>query len=602
MKYCFLKDKLWSYFGTFTLPVFLFGMIFLALIYIQEKDKVQEKMKNSLELAERQIDFFTSDSTAFQIYLGSEQRMGQFFRIFHTDSIDFESGIALKFLSAYMVALKNSRPDIYSVYFYLDNDSGRVITSEKMIDTIGEGLTDKEWLPPLLKMRGNESGAQVRRIPGSAYAEGTEVFSLFRRFPNYKGGIVINYELEDQKERLQQMTAFEKQYMVIADGMGNFLFSNYDLEEKEQKKIGEWLNGNRRDRTIRIDGKNYLIDSLMDETNTFCAVTMIPYHVMAQAFFSNMRIFIFLILILTVSSACLAYYRAVYNYKQLGEMIDIFDRAEKKLPLPEKPSGKDSVYNVILNNIIRTFLRNNYLQMQLSERKNRQIAAQLQALQYQINPHFLFNTLQAINYEIFSITNGKYGNANRMVENLSDLLRFSLDASAHEVTVREEVENCKKYVDIQKLREDRSFSVEWEISPKVETQKMRRLLLQPLVENAISHGLRYREGGRLRIAIRKKQNRVIFKIIDNGVGIGKEELAVLQKKLVEGTAEELEPEHIGLQNVNQRLLLTYGKEAALHIMSRKNMGTIQFFSLAYRIEDSESSEPGNPNRKKDIHS
>ena len=58
MKYCFLKDKLWSYFGTFTLPVFLFGMIFLALIYIQEKDKVQEKMKNSLELAERQIDFF----------------------------------------------------------------------------------------------------------------------------------------------------------------------------------------------------------------------------------------------------------------------------------------------------------------------------------------------------------------------------------------------------------------------------------------------------------------------------------------------------------------------------------------------------------------
>ncbi|HJC24606.1 MAG TPA: sensor histidine kinase [Candidatus Eisenbergiella merdavium] len=588
MKYRFLKDKLWVYLGTFTLPVFLLGMLFLSLIYVQERGKVQEKMGNSLELAARHMDSFISDSTAFQIYLGSGQRMGQFFRIFHSDSIDFESGIALKFLSAYMVALKSSRTDIHSVYFYLDNEDGRIITSEDNIETLGSGLADDEWLDPLLTMKGNETRAVVRGMPGSGYEKDVEMFSLFRRFPNYKGGIVINYALEEQKERLRQTAAFEKQYMMVADSAGQLLFSNYELGEEEQKMLSLWLAGQDEKGTVALNGRRWLIERAYEETGAFCVVTMVPYAVVNQILFSNMRIFIFLVPVLTMASAFLAYYRTRRNYEQLDEIIDIFDRAEKKLSLPEEHAGKDSVYGEILNNIIRTFLRNNQLQMQLAERKNRQTAAQLQALQYQINPHFLFNTLQAINYEILAISEGEYGNANRMVEDLSDMLRYSLDSFGQEVTVREEVENCKKYVDIQKMREDRSFAVEWEIDPRVEKQRIRRLLLQPLVENAVSHGLKYRENGRLRIAIRPEGGNVVFKVVDNGKGIAREELRQIRSRLEEGLKEELEIEHIGLQNVNQRLILTYGETAALRVLSRESVGTIQLFRLPFRAEEGEN--------------
>ena len=585
IKYRFLKDKLWAYFGTFTIPVFLLGMVFLSNIYVQERDKIQEKLGNSLELAVSHVDSYDSDATAFQIYLTSEQRMGQFYRIFHSGSIDFESGIALKYLSAYMVALKNSRADIHSVYFYLDNEYGMVITSEKNIERIGTELTDDQWLELLLSMKGNETKAEVRRIPGTSYSEAVEVLSLFRRFPNYKGGIVINYELKRQEARLQQMTFYDRQYLMITDNSGRVLLSNYELGEREQNVLSQWMKGQEEKGTVLLGNRYYLIDRMENETGSLYVITMVPYQVVNQIFFSNMRIFIFLVLFLTVASAYLAYYRAVGNYRELDEIIEIFDRAEKKLPIPAEHRGKDSVYSLILNNIIRTFLRNNNLQMQLAEREKKQITAQLQALQYQINPHFLFNTLQAINYEIFAISRGQYGNANKMVENLSDLLRYSLDATGQEVSVREEVENCKKYVDIQKMREDRRFVVEWEIDPAVEKQKIRRLLLQPLLENAISHGLKYREEGRLRVAIRKMCEQVIFKVIDNGKGIPKEKLQSLQKTLDEGTQKELGAEHIGLQNVNQRLILTYGKAAALHIVSKENIGTIQYFQIAFQDFD-----------------
>lgn len=307
-------------------------------------------------------------------------------------------------------------------------------------------------------------------------------------------------------------------------------------------------------------------------------VSLIPNKAANQVFLSNMWSLIVLVAATTIGSAYLAYDRAVRNYKQLYGIIEIFDRAEKNQELPKQITEKDSVYNQILNNIVRTFLENSYLQIQLSERKYRQISAQMLALQYQINPHFLFNTLQAINYEILTITKGKTGNANKMLENLSDVLRYSLDSPECDVSIREEVEICKKYVDIQKMREDRHFSMEWEIDPEIEGYRIPRMLLQPLLENSLSHGLKYKKDGRLRVAIRKRKDDIYFKVIDNGDGISSEKTALLRERL-EKTKDEFESKHIGLTNVNQRLILAYGEKAGIHIFSKEGIGTIQWFKI-----------------------
>lgn len=576
MKYTFLKDKLLVYLGTFTFPVLLLGLLFLGGVYLREQNKVQDKLQISLDLAVDHMDSFYTDLDAFQNYLGSAQRMGQFYNIFRSNAIDYDSANALRYLSAYMVSLESARTDVESIYFYLDNPCKRVVTSEKYIEN-ADLMKDQGWIETLIGMKGNETLATVRES-GSTYSSSGKVFSMFRRYPNWKGGMVLNYQLEEQKKKMQQMTYYEGQYLLLFDQQGELLFSNYELEPEEKEELISVMKDDPEAKRIRLKGGYYLTDMAMNTAGSLYVVTLAPHSVVNQVFLSNMKTLIFLVLITTVASAYLAYDRAVRNYQQLYSIVDIFDRAEKNLELPELTEKKESLYSHILNNIIHTFLENSYLQIQLSERRYRQISAQMLALQYQINPHFLFNTLQAINYEILTVTQGKAGNANRMVENLSDLLRYALDTSKEDVSIREEVDICKKYIDIQKMREDRDFVVEWEIAPQIESCRIQRMLLQPLLENAISHGLRFKERGRLRVAIRNEKNQICFKVIDNGVGISKEKQVRLRERL-ERTKDEFESEHIGLTNVNQRLILAYGEDSGIRIFSKEGIGTIQYFRI-----------------------
>lgn len=591
MKYRFMKEKLLVYLATFTLPVLVMGMLLIAEVYWQERRMAQDRLSNSLQLAKEYMDAFYLDSDAFQIFLASGQRMAQFYSTFQSGIVDYDSANALQYLFAYMVSLKSSREDIDSVYFYLNNDYRRVMTSEKRIED-GDTMADKGWMDILLAMKGNQTSAKVRSVENAVRFPEGKVFSIFRRLPNLKGGTVINYSLEDQREKLDKMVFYEGQFLAVLDSGGQELFSNYRPEAQMRQELFSWIMEHPGESHMKCGKEHFMVHTETDKTGMFRIVTAVPYRTVNQALFSNMRTLIFLICVTTVASAYLAYDRAARNYNQLYGIIDIFDRAEKNLKLPQRSEESGNVYDQILNNIIRTFLDNSYLKMQLSERKYRLTAAQVQALQYQINPHFLFNTLQAINYEILEISGGQQKNANRMVENLSDLLRYSLDAAREDADIREEVEICKKYVEIQKLREDGSFFSEWEIDPGVEQMKIKRMLLQPLLENAISHGLKLQRGGRLRTAIYKAGDQVVFKVVDNGRGIPPGELERLRKRLNETgeeTINEFETEHIGLANVNQRLVLAYGQAARIHILSRENMGTIQYFKIDYsRIKGNEN--------------
>lgn len=581
MKYRFLKEKLSVYLAAFVLPVLLLGTLMIAVGYGQERQRAQDRLSNSLQLAQEYMNTLYLDSDAFQIFLASGQRMAQFYNTFQSGSVDYESANALQYLYAYMVSLKSSRMDIDSVYFYLNNDNRWVMTSEKRIES-GDTMADGGWIDMLLEMKGNQTSLVVRSAADSARFPEGKTFSIFRRLPNLKGGTVINYKLEKQRAQLDKMTFYEGQYLTVLDCDGQELFSNDEPEAEVKQALLSWAAAHEGDARIRLGRELFMVHAKRDLGSGFCVVTAVPYRVVNRDFLSNMRTLIFLVCVTTVTSGYLAWDRAARNYEQLYGIIDIFDRAEKNQELPARMEGGRTVYDQILNNIIRTFLDNSYLKMQLSQRRYKQIAAQLQALQYQINPHFLFNTLQAINYEILEISGGEQKNANRMVENLSDLLRYSLDAARQDAEISKEVEICKEYVEIQKLREDGNFCAEWDIDPQMEHLEIKRMLLQPLLENAISHGIKFRKGGRIRTGIYGIGDQVLFKVVDNGRGISPERLEQLKKRLNE-TQEEmmsgLEAEHIGLCNVNQRLVLAYGESARIHILSRENMGTIQYFKI-----------------------
>lgn len=178
MKYRFLRNELFVYIGSFTLPVLLVGIISLTGLYLREQGKAKDRLQSSLQLAIDYSESFLEDTNAFQVYLGSAQRMAQFFKVFKNDKIDYDSANALRYLSAYIISLGKTRADSDSIYFYMDNAYGRVLTSGGSHIEDFSKMADQGWLKILMDMKPDETKIVIREMENSvALKEKTSVFS-----------------------------------------------------------------------------------------------------------------------------------------------------------------------------------------------------------------------------------------------------------------------------------------------------------------------------------------------------------------------------------------------------------------------------------------
>jgi two-component system, sensor histidine kinase YesM len=176
--------------------------------------------------------------------------------------------------------------------------------------------------------------------------------------------------------------------------------------------------------------------------------------------------------------------------------------------------------------------------------------AELEALTAQINPHFLFNTLNAIN-SLAMIEEAEQ--TGQMIESLSDILRYYLQAGQKEISLREELHLIEQYLKIQKTRFGKRLNTEMNICGDIERFRIPPMLLQPIIENAVKHGLEPKEGpGSLEISANVEKEKLLIKIIDDGIGIPVEMLEELKKDSLK------EKEHIGVRNVKRRMEMFYG--------------------------------------------
>jgi len=198
---------------------------------------------------------------------------------------------------------------------------------------------------------------------------------------------------------------------------------------------------------------------------------------------------------------------------------------------------------------------------------------QLRNLQLQINPHFLYNTLETIGAiaainNVFEIT--------ELTEKLGDIFRYSLGNNQKEfVTVKQELLYTQNYIYIQKVRFGDKFKVHYNVEKSVNQRTILRFVLQPLVENAINHGLGKKEGkGTLMISIYEDVERLVIEIKDDGVGMSQEQINYLTDHIDKMNSEaEKKKMGIGIQNVNQRIKLTYGFEYGIKIKSTLHQGS-----------------------------
>ncbi len=190
---------------------------------------------------------------------------------------------------------------------------------------------------------------------------------------------------------------------------------------------------------------------------------------------------------------------------------------------------------------------------------------ELKALQAQINPHFLYNTLDSI---AWMCEQGRSGDAVKMIHALARLFRISISRGHELIPIAKEIEHAENYLEIQKYRYKNQFTYSFDVDPGCLDYYCNKITLQPIIENAIMHGLDLMvDEGRIQVCVSQDGDDIVFRVRDNGVGMSAEQVrAILEEDAQDRTG-------IGIKNVNDRLRIYFGGQYGLHITSELDVGT-----------------------------
>ncbi len=358
----------------------------------------------------------------------------------------------------------------------------------------------------------------------------------------------------------------------IFNERNELLFRNglpFSLNKINEKIDFSKLTGNA---TINADidsVKCLVLIKLLPSVNWF-VTGIIPY----STIFRNLRIALQLVLLIglifTIAAVLVSYSIARTITRPLLKITDAMHSYEKSGSLTRidiKASGElqylANVYNRLVTQI-NDFIRNIYREQEEKRKAElKSLQYELDYLQAQINPHFIHNTLNAIGYQA-----EKEGNkvVYDSLKSFNILLRAAISGTEELISIKEEITLVENFIRIQRLRYGDTFSIEYNIDPKLLPEMIPKLILQPLVENAIFHGVEPSENpGRISIVIRGRDDLIVIKVIDNGVGM---DIPVLNFK-----SSDRKFNKIGLENVDERIKILFGKKFGLTVKSRKNSGT-----------------------------
>jgi len=257
---------------------------------------------------------------------------------------------------------------------------------------------------------------------------------------------------------------------------------------------------------------------------------------------------------------------------RLSEITDQVAKGDLAVRSDIKTGAEVGVLNDSLNTMIDKICE---LVEQVKKEQIRLRKAEFELLQAQINPHFLYNTLDAI---VWLAESGEQQMVVDMVENLSDFFRTSLNQGKDVVTVREELEHVRSYLEIQKVRYQDILRFEIDVPEAVHKYLIPKITIQPLVENALYHGIKNKRGlGTIVIKGSCGEEGFVLQVSDNGIGMTEERLVQVREG-IENKAPN-EKDIYGLYNVNERIRLNFGEKYYISLESAYMEGTTVYINL-----------------------
>lgn len=571
----FFMKRFRNYFLLLIIPTFLVFLISFFVVNSQINRELDGRAKNTLSNVNTNLDFVVSSVVYQNDQLTNNSYMVLALKklLQRETNIQYSDAIYLRNIKTMMWSIVQSYPYIQSVYLYLDGYDS-FFSSQDGVAWLSKA-SDSGWWNSYSGMNPELDNMVESRVI-SLSGRDREVLTIYQRMLLLDGVVVMNIGVEQYRQLLDKILLDKDETVLLYNENGELLFS-WDENMEEAGKAFNLLSDSlerKQNKWVKIGGEPYLLHTEFNDRYSMYLVSLIPRSSRNGKLFQMLKLFLVIFLINSVAMMFLAYFTTKRTFKQLYYMIQVFHDAESGIyPAGPKTEMKDE-YDVIMNNIIYLFLQTVRLNSSLVLKQHEQEVAELTALQLQINPHFLFNTLQNVQLEIRKLESNT-DQVNRILDNLSDILKYALADPMEKISLREEIQYLKKYVAIQYFRFGERFIVYYEIEEELLGIYVFRLMLQPLVENSILHGIRQKDGnGYIKVSVFRRRGLIHFRVVDNGIGMAKEECEKLKK-----TMETVNVYHIGLANVNSRLKLHFGDEAGIRIKSKEGIGCVMEFIL-----------------------
>lgn len=578
MKRKFFLRRAAIFFLTMLIPTLVLYALFLAVSVENASRTLADKGRQTVAAAVNNCAVIIGRTAQQNDLLTGTTRMNvSLRRALNEKEMTYGDSVYLTALGSMMRSTIDTTPSLESIIIWLD-DAHRVFSSEgSSIQPLAQ-LKEQQWKDVYLQMPEEQRETLLRCT--NEYGE--ERIVSIRRLLLQKGCTVVSIDAEKWAGELLTLLQRSPEYLYVFNQEKELLLhvtnaqdgTSYQDEALLQAEFGKW---------VKTDWGRYMMT--LEKMDNLYVLAAVPNEAMTASLHMLEQTFFFILLVNIGVVMLLAYITTRRICNQMTLMIDMLDNALNGKPVERPVRRVHDEYDVIMNNILYMYLRDSALRTELQDKQYQQEHAELMALQLQINPHFLYNTLQSLDVTI------RGGMADRfdicdIIRAISDILKYALSNPQEPVALRDEIRYLREYAAVQKFRFGVRFVLYYEVEDELLDCEVFRLMLQPLVENCMLHGLNgLSERGYIWVRAERAGEKLCISVKDNGAGMQPEELAALREHIQDANSRS-----IGLTNLNRRLLLRYGEASALQITSAPGEGTEVAFSISYiQVERGEVS-------------
>lgn len=546
-------------------------MILGILLYLRFSNAVREEMIQSTSKLMEQTGENLED------YLGSMRRISDavYYNAikendFSSQDKDIQQGMNLLY--------EANKDNLKSVAVY--NNYGSLMAAEPVASQKEDpNVTRQGWFQKAMDEKENMhfSTPHIQNLFNDSKFRYYWVISLSRaieitdRGVSQMGVLLVDMDYSGISRMMKQInTSNNGQYFYLCDSNGEIIYHPRQIQISDGIcKENSIETANYKDGVYeeKFGGERRKIVVNTISYTGWRLVGVIPYRAFTHGMV-DVRYFVGILMILMVMM--LVIINRVVSAKisrpilRLNESVKEYEAGEK----PEIYIGGTLEIRHLGNSIQNSYEKIDSLMKEIVKEQDERRKSEMDALQSQINPHFLYNALESLTWMVEAERNDE---AVFMISQLARLFRISLSKGRTVITIKDEIQHAQSYMNIQQIRYKNKFSVDFQVDPSLYDYCTVKLILQPILENAINYGVREMDDcGEIIVKGKKEKGNIILSVEDNGLGMTQEEVEFV---LTDSNRIHKHGSGVGLVNINSRIKILFGKEYGLIVKSEPDEGT-----------------------------